>query len=75
MVSPLRLPSCRFVPTCSEYAVEAVDKYGLIRGSVLSIVRLAKCGSWHRGGWDPVPERSATRGVSAEQGESEHVVF
>ena len=57
MVSPLRLPTCRFMPTCSQYAVEALTEFGLIRGGWLSAVRLAKCGPWHRGGWDPIPER------------------
>ncbi|MGJ6121388.1 MULTISPECIES: membrane protein insertion efficiency factor YidD [Mycobacteriaceae] len=57
MVSPLRLPSCRFTPTCSEYAVDALTEWGLIRGGWLAVVRLAKCGPWHRGGWDPIPER------------------
>jgi len=56
-VSPLRLPSCRFTPTCSQYAVDAFTEYGLIRGSRLTLVRLLKCGPWHRGGWDPIPER------------------
>ncbi|BBZ02080.1 hypothetical protein MCHIJ_15170 [Mycolicibacterium chitae] len=57
MVSPLRLPTCRFMPTCSQYAVEALTEFGLIRGGWLATVRLAKCGPWHRGGWDPIPER------------------
>ena len=57
MVSPLRLPTCRFVPSCSQYAVDALTEYGLTRGSWLAVVRLAKCGPWHQGGWDPVPER------------------
>ncbi|MFY1621194.1 membrane protein insertion efficiency factor YidD [Micromonospora sp. WMMD736] len=56
-VSPLRLPSCRFTPTCSQYAVDALTEYGLVRGGVLALVRLLKCGPWHRGGWDPIPER------------------
>jgi uncharacterized protein len=56
-VSPMRLPSCRFSPTCSQYAVEALSEYGLVRGGWLAAVRLAKCGPWHRGGWDPIPER------------------
>lgn len=84
MISPLRPPSCRFVPTCSEYAVDAVTEYGLLRGSWLTLVRLAKCGPWHRGGWDPIPERPAahssqadTAGSSVEpmksQGRSAHV--
>ena len=62
MISPLRLPTCRFMPTCSQYAVEALTEHGLVRGGWLSIVRLVKCGPWHRGGWDPVPERSCTAG-------------
>lgn len=56
-ISPLRLPTCRFTPTCSQYAVDALTEYGLIRGSWLAAVRLGKCGPWHRGGWDPIPER------------------
>ncbi len=61
MVSPMRLPSCRFMPTCSQYAVEALAEYGLVRGGWLSVVRLGKCGPWHRGGWDPIPERHHVR--------------
>lgn len=59
MVSPLRLPTCRFTPTCSQYAVDALTEFGLMRGSWLAGVRLVKCGPWHQGGWDPVPERHA----------------
>ena len=61
MVSPLRPPTCRFVPTCSQYAVDALTEYGFIRGSWLAAVRLAKCGPWHQGGWDPIPERHGCR--------------
>jgi uncharacterized protein len=56
-ISPMRLPTCRFSPTCSQYAVEALTEYGLLRGGWLTVVRLLKCGPWHRGGWDPIPER------------------
>lgn len=64
MVSPLRLPSCRFMPTCSQYAVDALAEYGLIRGSGLTLIRLVKCGPWHQGGWDPIPDRCvASRGT------------
>lgn len=59
MVSPLRLPSCRFVPTCSQYAVEALTTFGLWRGGWLTLLRLGRCGPWHAGGWDPIPERSS----------------
>lgn len=48
---------CRFYPSCSEYAAEAVDKYGSIIGLYLAASRLLKCGPWHEGGFDPVPER------------------
>jgi putative membrane protein insertion efficiency factor len=57
-ISPLKgTPSCRFLPTCSCYAVEALTKYGAIKGSYLSIRRLLKCHPFHKGGWtyDPVP--------------------
>lgn len=57
MISPLRLPTCRFTPTCSQYAVDALTEYGLVRGGGMTLARLAKCGPWHRGGWDPIPER------------------
>lgn len=59
MVSPLRPAACRFTPTCSQYAVDALTEYGLIRGSWLTVARLIKCGPWHRGGWDPIPDRRA----------------
>ncbi|UXA18161.1 membrane protein insertion efficiency factor YidD [Mycobacterium sp. SMC-4] len=56
-ISPLRLPTCRFMPTCSQYAVEALTEFGLLRGTWLALVRLLKCGPWHNGGWDPIPDR------------------
>jgi putative membrane protein insertion efficiency factor len=65
-VSPLRLPTCRFTPTCSQYAVDALTEYGLLRGSWLSAVRLLKCGPWHRGGWDPIPERQDHRPTDSD---------
>ena len=77
MVSPLRLPTCRFIPTCSQYAVDALTEHGLVRGSGLAAVRLAKCGPWHRGGWDPVPERQTCRAevrTPAKRGEDAGVV-
>jgi putative membrane protein insertion efficiency factor len=57
MISPLRPPSCRFTPTCSQYAVDALREFGFLRGTWLSLARLAKCGPWHQGGWDPIPDR------------------
>lgn len=54
-VSPLFPPCCRFVPTCSQYALEAVQKYGAMRGGYLAIRRILKCHPFHPGGYDPVP--------------------
>ena len=53
-VSPLKGQTCRFYPTCSEYAVQAIQKYGLIMGSWRSIKRISKCHPFHPGGHDPV---------------------
>lgn len=55
-VSPcLPAGTCRFQPTCSEYAAQAIDKHGVFRGVALSAQRLCRCGPWHAGGLDPVP--------------------
>ena len=55
-LSPLkRYPTCRFVPTCSEYALEAVSKYGVLKGGYLALRRLLRCHPFHPGGYDPLP--------------------
>jgi hypothetical protein len=54
LVSPLLGPHCRFAPSCSEYAREAVRRYGVIRGTWLALRRLVRCHPLHSGGWDPV---------------------
>ncbi|MBA2760256.1 MAG: membrane protein insertion efficiency factor YidD [Chloroflexia bacterium] len=53
-ISPLLPPSCRFQPTCSEYAYEAIDKYGILRGGRLAIWRILRCNPWGGSGYDPV---------------------
>jgi len=54
-ISPLSAPHCKFVPTCSAYALEALEKYGAAKGSLLSIRRILKCHPFGKGGFDPVP--------------------
>ncbi|MCL2525846.1 MAG: membrane protein insertion efficiency factor YidD [Coriobacteriia bacterium] len=55
VISPLFPPTCRFMPTCSEYALQAVSTYGLIKGGWLSLKRILKCHPFHPGGYDPLP--------------------
>jgi len=54
-VSPLLPPSCRFTPTCSHYAVEALGKHGVVKGGWLAARRIARCHPWGPSGYDPVP--------------------
>lgn len=54
-ISPFTPPSCRFQPTCSQYAFEAIDRYGAVRGGWMGLRRILRCHPWGGEGWDPVP--------------------
>lgn len=53
-ISPMFPPACRYVPTCSEYAMEAVERYGAVRGTLMAVARLLRCHPFAKGGYDPV---------------------
>ena len=58
-ISPLKPPCCRYVPTCSEYSVTALKRFGVLKGGWLAVKRIARCNPWGGSGYDPVPERDA----------------
>lgn len=60
-VSPAKPPSCRFTPTCSNYAIGALREWGLVRGLALTVWRVLRCNPFSKGGYDPVPERKGRR--------------
>jgi putative membrane protein insertion efficiency factor len=65
-VSPLFPPSCRYVPTCSEYALEAVERYGALSGTLMAVSRLLRCHPFARGGYDPVVRGGHDHAVEGE---------
>ena len=54
-ISPMRRPCCRYIPTCSQYALQALEKYGAFKGGWLAFRRILRCNPIHKGGYDPVP--------------------
>jgi putative membrane protein insertion efficiency factor len=55
LLRPVLPPACRFSPSCSQYSLEAINKYGALKGAWLSIKRIIRCNPWNPGGYDPVP--------------------
>jgi uncharacterized protein len=56
-ISPLKPASCRFYPTCSDYAIQAIRRFGFVKGIYLAVSRILRCHPYHVGGYDPVPEK------------------
>lgn len=54
-ISPMHRPCCRYIPTCSQYAMQAIQKYGAIKGGYLALRRILRCNPFSKGGYDPVP--------------------
>ena len=74
-ISPTRPPCCRFIPTCSQYAMEAIEKYGALKGGRMAAWRVLRCNPFSKGGYDPVPERGfrnpKTNGSKGDNTETE----
>jgi putative membrane protein insertion efficiency factor len=70
LVSPMYGDTCRFYPSCSQYALTAVERYGVLRGGWLAVRRLVRCHPWNHGGVDHVPERDASTRTVPERDES-----
>lgn len=59
--------SCRYTPTCSEYAIEAIQQHGVVKGLMLATKRIASCHPWHAGGYDPVPDPGQHKNLNSVQ--------
>jgi uncharacterized protein len=70
-LSPLLPPACRYVPACSDYAMEAVDRYGIFRGGLMAMWRVLRCHPFVQGGYDPVVKVVKSEIVKSEVGKSE----
>ncbi len=56
-ISSRTLPSCKYIPTCSQYGIDAIERFGVLKGVPMTLWRILRCNPWSRGGYDPVPEK------------------
>ena len=72
LISPYMAPSCRFSPSCSSYAQQALQRYGALQGSWLALKRISRCHPWHEGGYDPVPANNINQNTDNKNTEQLH---
>lgn len=72
-ISPLKAPCCRFTPTCSQYAIEAINEWGVICGLVLTVWRILRCNPFCKGGYDPVPPCKFKRRATVKKNDNDSV--
>lgn len=65
-ISPRTMPSCKYIPTCSQYGLEAIERFGALKGGALTVWRVLRCNPWSRGGYDPVPEKRERKKKSGD---------
>ena len=67
-ISPLKKPCCKYYPTCSAYGLEAIERFGALKGGLLTVWRILRCNPFSKGGYDPVPEKKPRRKKDAQIG-------
>jgi len=68
-ISPLKKPCCKYYPTCSAYGLEAIERFGALKGGLLTVWRILRCNPFSKGGYDPVPEKKPSRKKDAPPAE------
>ena len=67
-ISPRKPAMCKYIPTCSQYGLEAIERFGALKGGLLTLGRILRCNPWSRGGYDPVPEKKDKKNKTGKRG-------